>query len=39
VAHEDSDWITVLVRNDGTGQLMDIGKKFPAKTPMCILFA
>jgi 6-phosphogluconolactonase len=39
VANQNSDWITVFARNPETGALSSKGKNFPAKTPMCILFA
>ncbi len=39
VANQNSDWITVFARNPETGALAAKGKNFPAKTPMCILFA
>jgi 6-phosphogluconolactonase len=39
VANQDSDLISVFVRNAETGVLADEGKSVAAAAPMCILFA
>ncbi len=39
VANQDSNLISVFVRNSATGVLAAEGKSYAAATPMCILFA
>jgi 6-phosphogluconolactonase len=39
VANQDSNLVSVFARNPETGALANEGKSFPARTPMCILFA
>ncbi len=39
VANQDSNAVSVIARDPGTGRLADEGKSYAATAPMCILFA